>query len=151
MSSAWSEVLLVLGFWRTFPRRHHVTSQCFEFAYSPDRKGEHPQSHLSNFTGTLQADGCAGFDRIHEAGRVQEAACWAHVRRKFYDFEVAHKSPVAPEALQRIAALFAIEKEIRGRPPDERREVRNTRGRPLLESASRSGIAGTSVQIVVSY
>src|SRR6202140_5492146 len=104
------------------------------FAYSPDRKGEHPQSHLSNFTGTLQADGYAGFDQIYEAGRIQGAACWAHVRRKFYDLEVAHKSPVAAEALERIAALYAIEKEIRGRPPDERREVRNTRSRPLLES-----------------
>src|SRR5271155_284120 len=104
------------------------------FAYSPDRKGEHPQAHLSDFSGTLQADGYAGFDQIYEAGRIQEAACWAHVRRKFYDLEVAHKSPVAAEALQRIAALYAIEKEIRGRPPDERREVRNTRSRPLLES-----------------
>jgi transposase len=104
------------------------------FAYSADRKGEHPQSHLRNFTGTLQADGYAGFDQIYEAGRIQEAACWAHVRRKFYDLEVAHKSPVAAEALQRIAGLYAVEKEIRGRPPDERREVRNTRSRPLLES-----------------
>jgi hypothetical protein len=104
------------------------------FAYSPDRKGEHPQSHLSNFTGTLQADGYAGFDQIYAAGRIQEAACWAHVRRKFYDLEVAHKSPVAAEALERIAGLYAIEKEIRGRSPGERREVRNTRSRPLLES-----------------
>jgi len=48
------------------------------FAYSPDRKGQHPQAHLSNFTGTLQADGYAGFDQIYAAGRVQEAACWAH-------------------------------------------------------------------------
>jgi transposase len=104
------------------------------FAYSPDRKGEHPQSHLSNFTGTLQADAYAGFEQIYEAGRIQEAACWAHVRRKFYDLEVAHKSPTAAKALERIAGLYAIEKEIRGRPPDERREVRNTRSRPLLES-----------------
>jgi transposase len=104
------------------------------FAYSPDRKGEHPRSHLSDFTGTLQADGYAGFDQIYEAGCIQEAACWAHVRRKFYDLEVAHQSPVATEALERIARLYAIEKEIRGRPPDERREVRNTRSRPLLES-----------------
>jgi hypothetical protein len=75
------------------------------FAYSPDRKGEHPQSHLSNFTGTLQADAYAGFEQIYEAGRIQEAACWAHVRRKFYDLEVAHKSPTAADALERIAAL----------------------------------------------
>ena len=104
------------------------------FAYSPDRKGEHPQAHLSNFSGTLQADGYAGFDQIYEAGSIQEAACWAHVRRKFYDLEVAHKSPVAAEALERIAGLYAIEREIRGHPPAQRREVRNMRSRPLLES-----------------
>jgi transposase len=104
------------------------------FAYTPDRKGEHPQAHLSNFTGTLQADGYAGFDRIYEAGRIQEAACWAHVRRKFYDLMAAHKSPVAAEALERIGALYAIEKEIRGRSPEQRREVRNRQARPLLET-----------------
>jgi transposase len=104
------------------------------FAYTPDRKGEHPQAHLSNFTGTLQADGYAGFERIYEAGRIQEAACWAHVRRKFYDLVTAHKSPVAAEALERIGALYAIEKEIRGRSPEERRAVRGTRARPLPES-----------------
>ena len=92
------------------------------------------KQHLSNFTGTLQADGYAGFDQIYEAGRIQEAACWAHVRRKFYDLHAAHKSLVAAEAMQRIGALYEIEKEIRGRPPEERREVRNTRARPLLES-----------------
>jgi transposase len=104
------------------------------FAYSPDRKGEHPKAHLSQFSGTLQADGYAGFDQIYEAGRIQEAACWAHVRRKFYDLQVAHKSTVAAEALERIGALYGIEKEINGRLPEERREIRNTRSRPLLES-----------------
>src|ERR1035437_5220571 len=104
------------------------------FAYSPDRKGEHPQAHLGNFTGTLQADGYAGFDAVYETGRIQEAACWAHVRRKFYDLHVAHKSPVAAEAIERIAALYAIEKEIRGHPAEQRRQVRETRARPLLDS-----------------
>ena len=104
------------------------------FAYSPDRRGGHPQQHLSEFRGTLQADAFAGFNEIYEGGRVQEAACWAHVRRKFYDLKEAHQSPIASEAVERIGALYGIEKEIRGRPPDERREVRNTRSRPLLES-----------------
>ena len=104
------------------------------FAYSPDRKGEHPKEHLKNFRGTLQADGYAGFDQIYEAGQIQEAACWAHVRRKFYDIEVTHKSAVAREALERIAALYGIEKEIHGRSAEERRAVRNERSRPLLES-----------------
>ena len=104
------------------------------FAYSPDRKGEHPKAHLSQFRGTLQADGYAGFDQIYEAGHIQEAACWAHVRRKFYDLQVAHKSPVAAEALERIGALYAIEKEIQGRSPEERRGIRDIRSRPLLVS-----------------
>jgi Transposase and inactivated derivatives len=104
------------------------------FAYTPDRKGEHPKAHLSKFTGTLQADGYAGFDQIYEAGRIQEAACWAHVRRKFYDIQVAHKSAVAAEMLERIGALYAIEREIRGHSPEKRGAVRNERSRPLLES-----------------
>ena len=104
------------------------------FAYSPDRKGEHPGQHLRDFGGVLQADAYAGFNHLYEDGRIQEAACWAHVRRKFYDLQVAHQSPVAQEALERIAALYAIEGEIRGRPPSERREVRLARARPLLDS-----------------
>ena len=58
----------------------------------------------------------------------------AHVRRKFYDLVVAHRSAVATEALERIGALYVIEKEISGRPPEERREVRKLRSRPLLDS-----------------
>lgn len=104
------------------------------FAYSPDRKGEHPARHLTDFKGVLQADAYAGFNAIYESGRVEEAACWAHVRRKFYDLEQAHHSPVAQEALKRIAELYGIESEIRGRPPSERREVRQARARPRLES-----------------
>src|SRR6266496_1043638 len=80
------------------------------FAYSPDRKGEHPERHLEKFHGTLQADAYAGFNQLYENGRIQQAACWAHVRRKFYDLEQAHASPVATEALQRIGALYGIEK-----------------------------------------
>jgi transposase len=111
-----------------------ATPSAVWFAYSPDRKGEHPQAHLGNFTGTLQADGYAGFDAVYETGRIQEAACWAHVRRKFYDLHLAHKSQVAAEAIERIAALYAIEKEIRGHAADRRREVRNAQARPLLDS-----------------
>jgi transposase len=86
------------------------------FAYSPDRKSEHPSQHLESFHGTLQADGFAGFNRLYERGVIVEAACWAHVRRKFHDLYEAHTSPIAKEALERIAALYGIEKEIRGRP-----------------------------------
>ena len=106
------------------------------FAYSPDRKGEHPERHLREFRGTLQADAYAGFNPLYENGRIQQAACWAHVRRKFYDLEQAHASPVAREALQRIGALYGIEETIRGKPPDERRAVRQAQSKPLLDSLS---------------
>jgi transposase len=106
------------------------------FAYSPDRKGEHPHRHLRDFHGTLQADAFAGFNALYEdANRgICEAACMAHIRRKFYDLHQAHISPVAAEALRRIGELYAIESEIRGRAPDERMQVRQARARPLLDS-----------------
>jgi transposase len=111
-----------------------TTAPAVWFAYSPDRKGEHPERHLREFRGTLQADAYAGFHQLYENGRIQEAACWAHVRRKFFDLQQAHASPVASEALERIAVLYAIEKEIRGRSAEERQQIRNARARPLLES-----------------
>jgi hypothetical protein len=104
------------------------------FAYSPDRRGEHPHRHLATFQGALQADAYAGFNRLYDSGRIQEAACWAHVRRKFFDLHQAHASPIATEAVERIGELYAIENEIRGRSPDERQRARATRSRPLLIS-----------------
>jgi len=104
------------------------------YAYSPDRKGEHPQQHLREFRGDLQADGYAGFNQLYEDGRLREVACWAHVRRKFFDLHAAHASPIATEAVERIGQLYAIEDTIRGRPPEERQAVRQTQARPLLES-----------------
>jgi transposase len=107
------------------------------YAYTPDRKGEHPQAHLSEFRGTLQADAYPGYEEIYKGGRVREAACMAHVRRPFFELYEAHKSAVAKEALERIAALYAIEEEIRGRSAEERQAVRNERSKPLLESLTK--------------
>jgi transposase len=104
------------------------------FAYSPDRKGEHPARHLQNYAGILQADGYAGFNQLYQTGRIVEAACWAHVRRKFHDLYQAHRSPIAKEALDRIGQLYRIEEEIRGRSPAERKEVRQARSQLLVES-----------------
>ena len=69
------------------------------FAYSPNRQGKHPYQHLKSFEGTLQADAYAGFGRLYDSGRVAPAACWAHVRRKFYEIAEAQDSPLAQEAL----------------------------------------------------
>jgi transposase len=102
------------------------------FAYSPDRRGEHPREHLKNFTGTLQADAYSGFHHLYDTGRIREAACWAHARRKFHDIHAAHPSLTTTGALERIGALYRIEQEVRGRPPDERTAIRQARAAPLL-------------------
>ncbi len=103
------------------------------FRYSPDRKGIHPQTHLQSFKGILQADGYAGFHHLY-GEQIREAACWAHVRRKFYDLHQATKSPIAGEALQRIASLYAIEAEVRGQTTETRQAQRQARAGPLLEA-----------------
>jgi transposase len=102
------------------------------FAYSEDRRGEHPRQHLKNFTGALQADAYAGFHHLY-GNHIYEAACWAHARRKFHDIHLAHASPTTTEALARIGALYAIEDEVRGKPVDLRLSVRQARARPLLD------------------
>jgi transposase len=104
------------------------------YFYSQDRKGEYPANHLKSFIGTLHADGYAGFNALFESGKIVEAACWAHVRRKFFDVHAAGGSPIAKEALDRIGALYGIEDEARGRPPDERRRLRQAKARPLLDN-----------------
>jgi hypothetical protein len=101
------------------------------YHYSPDRKGEHPRRHLTGFHGILQADGYAGYAGLYERG-VTEAACLAHARRKFFDVHAATSSPLALEALQRIAALYAIEDTVRGQPPDVRLAVRQAQSAPLF-------------------
>lgn len=116
------------------------------FRYTPDRKGIHPRTHLSQFTGALHADGYAGFERLFETGRIHEIACWAHARRKFFDLFEATQSPIAEEALGRIGALYAIESEIRGKPPDERRAVRQARAGPLLDDL-RTWLLSTTRQL----
>jgi transposase len=101
------------------------------FQYSPDRKGEHPQAHLKPFAGVLQADAYAGFDKLY-GETIQEAACWAHARRKFEEIQVNTGSPIAAEAMLRIGRLYAVEAEIRGKPPAERAAVRQARAGPEL-------------------
>jgi hypothetical protein len=114
-----------------------TTAPAVWFAYSEDRKGEHPKQHLSNFSGILQADGYAGFHHLYEGGRIREAACWAHVRRKFYDIHVANGSAIAAEAIERIGLFYDIEREIRGKPAEIRCEIRLARARPLMDDLHR--------------
>jgi transposase len=82
----------------------------------------------------LQADGYTGFDGLYDGGQVQEAACWAHVRRYFFELHATGQAPLATEAVRRIALLYAIEQDIRGRPAEERATQRQARAGPILES-----------------
>jgi transposase len=104
------------------------------FAFSPDRKGERPRQHLKLYKGALQADAYAGFQHLYESGTIIEVACWAHARRKFHEIHIAHPSPATSEAIERIAALYAIEAEIRGSTPEVRKSIRQDRAKPLLDS-----------------
>ena len=117
------------------------------YRYTPDRKGEHCRTELANFTGWLHADGYAGFARLYEIGglkasaaallhgpaRVAEVACWSHARRGFFDEWAEHKSAIAAEALDRIGALFDIERTIAGHAPEIRRAVRQRTAKPKID------------------
>ena len=102
------------------------------FRYSPDRKGIHPQTHLQHYTGVLQADAYAGYNALYASGRILEAACWAHVRRKFYDIHVSRPSPITTHVLAEIAKLYQVESAVRGSLPEQRRVMRQTDATPIV-------------------
>jgi len=104
------------------------------YVYAPDRKAEQPIAHLAGFKGILQVDGYAGYKVLAKQGDVRLAFCWSHVRRYFYELATPGPAPIAAEVLTRIAALYRIEDEIRGRSAEERRAVRHERSRPLVEA-----------------
>ncbi|MFB9949579.1 IS66 family transposase [Rhizobium puerariae] len=120
------------------------------FYYSRDRAGEHPQTHLADYSGILQADAYTGYGQLYlpdrSPGPIYEAACWAHARRPFFalaDVETSARrkargksafiiSPIAIEMVRRIDALFAIEREINGLPADHRKAIRQLQSMPLI-------------------
>ena len=104
------------------------------FFYSPDRKSEHPKVHLQAFRGVIHADAYSGFKGLFAGNRIAEAACWAHVRRKFFDVHAANGSAIAKRALDRIGDLYGVEKTITGLPPDQRRAERQKRSKPIAEA-----------------
>ncbi len=104
------------------------------FAYSQDRKGIHPQNHLAGYSGVLQADTYGGYRALYESGRITEAACMAHARRKIHDLHARAPTDITTEALQRIGELYAIEAEVRGCTAEQRLAARKARAAPLMQS-----------------
>jgi transposase len=115
------------------------------YLYSPDRKTERPAAHLATFKGVVQVDGYPGFERL--GADIRLAACWAHARRKFYEVHQATASPIAAEALRRIAELYAIETAIRGQTAAARQGMRQARSLPLV-GAMKSWLQMQFVQIL---
>ena len=105
------------------------------FQYSADRKGEHPARHLKHFGGVLQADAYAGYNQLFRDGRIVEAGCWSHARRKLWDIHVKQNrlpATLAHQGLVRIGELFKVEAEVNGRSALRRRRMRQTRSAPVL-------------------
>jgi transposase len=106
---------------------------CAWYKFTIDRKGEHPVSHLSGYQGWVHADGYSGFNGVFGDGKADEMACIAHVRRKFVDVFASQGSSIAEEAIKRIALLYAVEKEVRGLPPEDRMMLRLTDAKPIFD------------------
>jgi transposase len=109
------------------------------YFYSPDRKGERPASHLADFKGTLHADAYAGYKNLYQSvkypdNEINEAACWAHTRRKFYEITLANPDAnVANQVLEIVGKLYQVEGEIRGLSPEKRKERRQDDSKGLVE------------------
>ncbi len=106
------------------------------FDYSPSRHGEHPRRVLAAWSGVMQADAFSGYNTLYaegrKPGRIFEAACWAHGRRDFFDLAKLSKAPIATEIVRRIDELFAIERDINGKPPDLRHAARQERSKAVV-------------------
>ena len=102
------------------------------YRFTPDRTAAHPLAHLAGFRGFFQADAYAGYDGLYRGG-VTEVACWAHFRRKLFDLHERSPTPLTTDILERIGALYAVEAEVRGQPPDVRCRTRQEKSRPLVD------------------
>lgn len=103
------------------------------YQFSPDRKGKRTAAHLAGYTGFIHADGYAGFNKLYGLGKATEMACMAHIRRKFVDIFEAQGSAIAGEAIERIAQLYKIEKQVRGSPPCKRVAMRQELSKDILD------------------
>lgn len=104
------------------------------YRFTPDRSGIHPQTELKEFTGLLQADGYAGYDKLYVGNQIREVACWAHFRRKIFENHQTSPTPLTTDLLERIAGLYRVEDDVRGAPPDVRRQHRQGHSKPQIDA-----------------
>ena len=106
---------------------------CTWYQFSVDRKGEHPVNHLAGYTGTVHADGYAGFNGLFGQDKANEQACMVHVRRKFTDAFERTGAAIAQEAIKRIGKLYTVEKQAKGKLPEERVALRQQKAKPIFD------------------
>jgi transposase len=104
------------------------------FTYAPGRSGQYADDILKGFSGILQVDGYAGYNRLlkHADRGIELAYCWAHARRKLHEVAKNSTAPIAEDGLRRIAALYRIEADIRGQTPEARLAARQERSSPKI-------------------
>lgn len=121
------------------PSGDTTNPQAVCYFYSPDRKGERPREHLQDFKGVLHADAYSGYDKLYEnpdgsKSEITEAACWAHMRRKFYEVVISsNNAKIATDVLMQISKIYEIEESIRGKDPDTRRKARHESSKALVQ------------------
>ena len=106
---------------------------CTWYQFSADRKGEHPVNHLTGYTGTVHADGYAGFNGLFGEDKASEQACVVHVRRTFTDEFERTGAAIAEEAIKRIGKLYAVEKKAKGKLPEKRAALRQQKAKPIFD------------------
>jgi transposase len=117
----------------------------YDFCLS--RGGEHARKMLQDFSGVLVTDDYSGYKALYAAGKVIEAGCWAHARRKFFEAAKLNKSEIAQEAVQRIAQLYEIEREVQTLSAAQRLAMRRERSSPML-AAFKVWLLAQRVQLV---
>lgn len=121
--------------WAYSPGRHEqMKAVVYDFCES--RAGKHAAIFLERWSGTLLVDDYAGYKQLM-GQKVQEAGCWAHARRKFFELHAANKSQIAEQALAFIGQLYEIERMVAGASEDERLRIRQTQSRPVMEKLQR--------------
>jgi len=121
--------------WAYSPGRHEqMKAVVYDFCES--RAGKHAAIFLDRWSGTLLVDDYAGYKQLM-GQKVQEAGCWAHARRKFFELHVANKSQIAEQALAFIGQLYEIERMVAGASEEERLRIRQTQSRPVMEKLQR--------------
>jgi transposase len=106
------------------------------YRFEDSRAGECVERHLAGFAGILQVDGYAAYNRLARSAGANEgvtlAACFAHVRRRFYELHVNESSQLATQTVTTMAGLWEIEADIRGQDPATRVKVRQERSAAIV-------------------